>query len=429
MPEANSQKRPARILTVENFSVIKHAKLEFGKITVLIGPQSSGKSLLCKLAFFFECRVPEILLECLMNRSPFQLAGDKVIDNFRSYFPEEGREGQEFHLGYEVGSYFSVGIEMLAGTPTYSLNWKNGFEKFYTDYLQGTPRKPPSFNSDRRRVLMSGGDPGLLPIKSDSVYIPTGRAFFSTPNRAFTALSTKNLDWITNRFATEFDAEYTVLRESYQTNRAHLGDIGSSSVTILKGRVVKEDSRLLFESVQDGKKRSFGILSSGTLELLPILNIFAQVAKKVGYPNHPNMPAPPFGMVYIEEPELSVFPETQYQLAKLIGLLAHSNSVWKSYAITTHSPYILTAFNNLIEAGQAARNNPNLHDEVARIIPEMYWIKDGDFKAYAIENGKLKSILNESGFIEGNYLDQVSEVIGDEFDKLLRLEYEHTKAS
>jgi predicted ATP-dependent endonuclease of OLD family len=41
-----------RKLTVKNFSVIKEAELEFGKITVLIGPQASGKSLLCKLAYF-----------------------------------------------------------------------------------------------------------------------------------------------------------------------------------------------------------------------------------------------------------------------------------------------------------------------------------------------------------------------------------------
>jgi len=33
-----------RKLTVKNFSVIKEAELEFGKITVLIGPQSSGKA-------------------------------------------------------------------------------------------------------------------------------------------------------------------------------------------------------------------------------------------------------------------------------------------------------------------------------------------------------------------------------------------------
>jgi hypothetical protein len=141
------------------------------------------------------------------------------------------------------------------------------------------------------------------------------------------------------------------------------------------------------------------------------------------------MPSPAIGMVFTEEPELSVFPETQYQLAKLIASLAKSELLWKRYAITTHSPYILSAFNNLIEAGQVALAKPELKNEVAKLVPEQYWIKDGDFKAYAIEDGKLISILNESGFVEGNYLDQVSEVIGNEFDELLRLEYDHTKAS
>jgi hypothetical protein len=318
---------------------------------------------------------------------------------------------------------------MLADIQTYSLIWNDSIEEHYMNVLQGRPLRPRTLSSDERRALIFGGDPGPLPIKSDSVYIPTGRDFFSSPNRAFAALATKNLDWLTNRFATEFDAEYQDLRESYQTNRSLLSPLGHHSIEMLKGKVVKEDGRLLFESIEDGKKRPFEILSSGTLSLLPILNILAQVAKDTGDPVHPNMPSPKIGVVFAEEPEISVFPETQYQIAKLIALLADSDSLWKSFAITTHSPYILTAFNNLIEAGQAARNNPALHDEVAKIIPEQYWIKEGDFKAYAIEDGKLKSILNESGFIEGNYLDQVSEVIGNEFDKLLRLEYEHTKAS
>jgi hypothetical protein len=418
-----------RKLTVKNFSVIKEAELEFGKITVLIGPQSSGKSLLCKLAFFFECRVPEMLRECLGKGTPLQVARDQIIENFVSYFPEEGRQGQEFHVKYEVGSYYSVYIEILADIQTYSLIWNDSIEKHYTDVLQGKPLKPRKLSSDERRALMSGGDPGPLPIKSDSVYIPTGRDFFSTPNRAFAALSTKNLDWLTNRFATEFDAEYQDLRESYQTNRTLLSSLGHHSIEMLNGKVVKEDGRLLFESIEDGKKRPFEILSSGTLSLLPILNILAQVAKDTGDPVHPNMPSPKIGVVFAEEPEISVFPETQYQFSKLIALLAKSKLLWKCYAITTHSPYILTAFNNLIEAGQAARNNPNLHDQVAKVIPEQYWIKEGDFKAYAIEDGKLKSILNESGFVEGNYLDQVSETIGDEFDRLIKLEYDHAKAS
>jgi predicted ATPase len=57
-----------RKLTVKNFSVIKDAELEFGKITVLIGPQSSGKSLLCKLAYFFGQIVPEAVNGLLLLR-------------------------------------------------------------------------------------------------------------------------------------------------------------------------------------------------------------------------------------------------------------------------------------------------------------------------------------------------------------------------
>ena len=273
---------------------------------------------------------------------------------------------------------------------------------------------------------MSGADIGPMPIQSDSVYIPTGRAFFSTPNKAFAALSTKNLDWITNGFALEFDADYRDLLESYRTNRVTLNDLGSFSTEMLKGKVVPDDNRLLFESVQDGRRRPFEILSSGTMELLPIFNILAQVAKKTGDPNHRKMPSPLIGLVFTEEPELSVFPETQYQFAKLIALLAKSELLWKSYAITTHSPYILSAFNNLILAGQLGQDE-KLKKKIK--IDEKYWIEPGSFKAYSVHDGKTESILSESGLINGEYLDSVSETIAGEFDQLLRLKYGKKKAS
>jgi hypothetical protein len=41
----------------------------------------------------------------------------------------------------------------------------------------------------------------------------------------------------------------------------------------------------------------------------------------------------------------------------------------------------------------------------------------------------LKPILSESGLIDGEYLDSVSDTIEKEFDSLLRLEYDHTEAS
>jgi hypothetical protein len=64
------------------------------------------------------------------------------------------------------------------------------------------------------------------------------------------------------------------------------------------------------------------------------------------------------------------------------------------------------------------------HAAVDKVIPEKYWIKDGDFAAYKIEGGKLDSIFDEkTGQIDGDYLDDVSEKISEEFGQLLEIQY------
>ena len=75
-----------RKLTVRNFSVIKEAELEFGKITVLIGPQSSGKSLLCKLAYFLGGEIPGIAVESLLDRNSWDEFQQTVNREFRKRF-------------------------------------------------------------------------------------------------------------------------------------------------------------------------------------------------------------------------------------------------------------------------------------------------------------------------------------------------------
>jgi hypothetical protein len=62
-------------------------------------------------------------------------------------------------------------------------------------------------------------------------------------------------------------------------------------------------------------------------------------------------------------------------------------------------------------------------------IKQEYWIKRGAFAAYCIHDGILRPILSESGLIDGEYLDSVSETIGNEFDSLLKLENEHIDAT
>lgn len=429
MADSQDEKRPTRKLTVKNFSVIKEAELEFGKITVLIGPQASGKSLLCKIAHFVVQRVPEIVDDLYKARSPYAMLATRIWEEFCERFSDEGWNGQGFTISYSDASFYSFGLELPSDTSIPRVQFRDGFVESYSAGVAAGASRGFLPTSLRKRQRIEGEDTGFLPILDDSVYIPTGRSFFSIPNRGYAALAVKNLDWITQRYATEYDADYRALLESYNTNLHVLSRFSAQASQILRGRVVSESGRLAFESTGDTKQRPFELLSSGTLELLPLINSLARLAKRARYPDIPTMPASPTGLLYVEEPESSVFPSTQNDLVRLFAWFSNEPSLWMDYVITTHSPYVLASFNNLIEAGQAARNNPKLRNDVAKIIPEQYWIEEGEFRAYCIDDGRLKSILNESGFVEANYLDHVSEVIGNEFDELLRLEYEHTKAS
>jgi len=131
-----------------------------------------------------------------------------------------------------------------------------------------------------------------------------------------------------------------------------------------------------------------------------------------------------FDDFFIEEPEGHIFPDMQQELVRYFTELANSDQLQPHFTITTHSPYILSSFNNLLEAWQVAASKPEAKGEVAKLIDERYWVRPSDFKAYCIHDGKLDSIMDEeTGLINGKYLDGVSSEIGSQFDELLRIGY------
>jgi hypothetical protein len=126
--------------------------------------------------------------------------------------------------------------------------------------------------------------------------------------------------------------------------------------------------------------------------------------------------------VYIEEPEAHLFPRAQNKLVEILAALVarrkHTNLV-----LTTHSPYVLSKFNNLIKAGSLVRSSKaSINKELARIVPETAWLMPQAVNAYAIIDGRLENIMDPSGLIAADYLDDVSGDIAREFSQLLALE-------
>jgi hypothetical protein len=254
-----------------------------------------------------------------------------------------------------------------------------------------------------------------------ATYIPSERSYFVDTQKGYRLLGSQP-DPITSRFA-----------ELYADSLNP--DIAKSRLkTHLQGELIRGGDSWLF-AFSDGRVLSLNFLSTGSKELLPLLcalEMYAHRRREITLDeqyvsNSENTSR--FDEFFIEEPEAHIFPKKQYEMVQYFAGIVNDESLKPAITITTHSPYTLSSFNNLIMAGQLAKEKPELKEDIAKIVPEHFWIKNGDFRAYCIHDGVLKSILSESGLIDGEYLDSVSDTIGNEFDSLLRLEYDHTEVS
>jgi hypothetical protein len=434
MTDKGNKPRSVRTLTVENFSVIKYAKLEFGKITVLIGPQSSGKSLLCKLAYFFGPTLTQIIAEFAALQRTWSHLEEFASDQFQQRFPETAWGTSAFLIDYQQGRF---GIKAIADPSEkgrhVSIVFSEGIETFYVAKLsapqggQHDPENEFGALTTSYRVWNYLVELNVLQGHrkvETSVFIPANRAFFSNLNNVFELFRNENIDITLKEFAASLD--WAAKPTSERPVPAVRTEILASIESIQGGKVRIDNGKPAFEG-PNGVIIPMGLTSSGTQELVPLFMLLSTLVKDTFAENSGDDSSPiRERFLVVEEPEGHVFPSTQYELVRLFSWL-HNEVFFKfSWVITTHSPYILTAFNNLIYAGQLGQDK-RLRKKIK--IDERYWIEPGSFKAYSIHDGEAEPILSKTGLINGEYLDGVSEAIEKEFDDLLRLEYGKKKAS
>ena len=435
-----------RKLTVKNFSVIKEAELEFGKITVLIGPQSSGKSLLSKLAYFLGTHTINEALDSVINGELLDQFRLKLLRKLLDWFPIETWKEEDTFVKFECGEFFAEArVVSIAEGSTAEFRFSPRFEEVFLELrgLAGVAGGLSSeFSSDRREqirgrfnLLLTASSAGH-PFVYQSLYIPSGRTFFSNLSLGFSALQNTNIDPLVREFAPKI-----AWGEAWKPNPI-LGNPAIERLDLIRrdmdslagGYIEGRNTNALFRRFSDGRKIPLTLLSSGTQELLPLLNVLQQIITsqrdRVLYPRSnslpglPNYPVASKGLIYLEEPEANVFPSTQYDLIRLFASLSSEQVLDFSWVITTHSPYILSSFNNLLEAWQAGHTDEQRAEAVRAVIEENYWVNPDEFWAYAIDDGYLKSIMDEeTHLISDNFLDSVSERIGGEFDDLLRIGY------
>lgn len=402
-------------------------EFDFKSINILIGPQGSGKSITVKLLYFFKNFINEII-KSIENEETKRDLDQKQKETFINFFPKESWSKEDFSISYSYQNT-SIFIKKINNKINfdYSENVKAALrkgKKIYQDEKEKLleNRKVPNFSIKRQinEKIQNcvKGELGSLSTY-DQFFIPAGRSFFANiQSSIFSFLSdNRSLD----PFLIEFGSFYENLKRFYndiisdEKNDKEYDELISQ---VLNSTYVREKEKDYLVH-KDQRKVNLTNASSGQQETLPLVIILKTLTRI-------NSVGGGFTL-YIEEPEAHLFPTAQKRIVELLARTFNSTDNKFQIFVTTHSPYILSSFNNLIYSGNI-KNRLKLEgkksDKLNRVIPTKEQLDSDMFSVYSLRNNEQKYLIEkESKLISPTILDSVSDEISIEFDKLLNIDF------
>lgn len=385
------------LLKISHFGPVKDLNVEILPLTVFIGTQGCGKSTVSKVLTI--CRDMSWILRLL-----------NAAENLKAPFAKFCID--EFFYDDTVIRY-----EVDHGLGKYIISYNNG--QFGIDVF------------GESRESLAARIQGHL-IRSNQNLLSQIGADVNAPN-----LMEKYADIINSNAR-------TILYVPAERNLA--GSLSASLASMLAARVPLYDALIEYMSVfekaknalrdyhvpfldadfviKDGKERisvmdstdkqerflPLQACSSGLQSVLPLVMVI-DYALQIGC----------FDAFVIEEPEQNLYPTNQRELIHF--LMGRIDRVVNTI-ITTHSPYVLSCLNVMLLAWRIANEFVDGH----KVLSEQYnGITFGYdmISVYALDpdaDSYCKSLIDEKTHLIGmNDLDAVSEVIGDDYDRLYRL--------
>ena len=153
--------------------------------------------------------------------------------------------------------------------------------------------------------------------------------------------------------------------------------------------------------------------SSGMQSIIPMWSVFCNALDDL----RPT--------IVIEEPELNLFPTLQVALVSKI--VERLNSSRSNLVITTHSPYILSVFDNLIYAKDVYdRADDKRKEKVTALVNADAMISFDDIAAYSFDDNGIVTYINDAETRStGAYaLDTASNETANVFNELLAIDNE-----
>ncbi len=413
-------------LYIRNFLIFREVEFPVNQFVVIIGPQASGKSLLLKLLYFFRKFLKDVYVASIKDGETKHQVIEKGEMLFSDFFRWENSRPFEIIYTNNDAEVWIKGKESSRGQLRLELNYSDKLTVLHRRYrreyrrhlMQDTSENPWDDFAPKSLLFRKY-------VSHWSVFIPSGRSFFSFLDAdAFTLWPDElELEYVTpDPFIKEFASLYRASRRLYELARPANKISGNFEETleqfaqaILKGQYgltwVDDFEEGWLDLDKVGKISPY-YASSGQQEALPLLVVLRTLPfsiKRDGWMS-----------LFIEEPEAHLFPRAQHHMVNLFSWLYRHQ---QQTIITTHSPYILTALNNLILAGDIVTDHSGTYKIVKDTIGMGYPIQYEDVGAYLVEEGSLHSIKDdETRLIGADLIDDVSSEFERIFNALLSIE-------
>ena len=408
-------------LTIKNIGPVVGVKLELSSVNVLMGPQGCGKSTIAKIISFC-CWLEK---DCLIRMSTEHVDNDYVnahlIEFYRmkSYFWRDSYicyEGRSVNFLYEKGNVTVARTERFlssaVGKVSYLPAERNvillpniGQIPMDMDYLRSY-----IFDWLALRGRFDGESAiGLLDMDAEYYYDDNQKrdvVRLNGRNNIMLTEASSGIQSVTPLYASVKYLTEVIYskKESISFDRQRLID---SSVASVQAEVI--DSIGKEQKAQDPAGEGLGLYNiiDGS-EIDTRLEAIKDNISRTHFAN-----------IIMEEPELSIFPQSQVAMVR--DFLKMLDTERDMLVFTTHSPYVLYALNNYMLGWLAKENMEEEGEEGllaqadAFVNPKkvsVWEIKDGKFQP--IEDSENGTIQDANGLIRGNYFDRVmKDVMGD----------------
>ena len=418
-------------IIIHNFGPIKECEINLAQFIVLTGAQAAGKSTIAKAIYYFSL-AKEICFSLITgnkNRNldilKSDLRGPFLLQTFYDLF------------GGMVVSSIDCSLECVYTEKTKIRVYRDGnsllkieLSENIDELVERYADRDLSFwsvyeNSQRLNHELEN----LFNLPYTPIYIPAGRSVVtlmtdfmgelllsSGGTRSRSAM--QNLDYATQKYVREvlllrkFFSEGTMkhierARQVRNSNTWLFEKFLLLSMKIIKGEYFyREGAEFLRVKKFDGETADVWInfASSGQQEILWVCNIMFY------HLFHGDRV-----FIILEEPEAHLYPDSQKYISELISLFVHAGN---RAIITTHSPYILGEFNNLLYANEIK----GVDEQRNEIVDEEKILPYDNSRAFYVADGFVKDAM-EDYLIINSLIDGASDEINTENDRLIELKW------